>query len=117
MKYMGSKARVAKHILPIILKDRKPDQPYVEPMVGGANSIDKVDGIRIGGELNEYIAEMWIAFFLSLLLAPLFFGINGVETDTFQNVNVVLCFTLLAIVRGYIVRRVFNKIQALRGKG
>lgn len=60
MKYMGSKARVAKHILPIILKDRKPNQPYVEPMVGGANSIDKVGGVRIGGELNEYIAAMWV---------------------------------------------------------
>ena len=60
MKYMGSKARIAKYILPIILKDRKKGQTYVEPMVGGANCIDKVDGIRIGGESNEYIAEMWI---------------------------------------------------------
>lgn len=29
MKYMGSKERIAKHILPIILKDRKPEQWYV----------------------------------------------------------------------------------------
>ena len=61
MKYMGSKARIAKHILPIILKDRKEGQCYVEPFVGGANMIDKVDGWRIGGEFNEYIAEMWKA--------------------------------------------------------
>lgn len=59
MKYMGSKARIAKHILPIILKDRKEGQCYVEPFVGGANMIDKVDGWRIGGEFNRYIAEMW----------------------------------------------------------
>ena len=59
MKYMGSKARIAKHILPIILKDRKEGQWYVEPFVGGANMIDKVDGNRIGGEYNKYIAEMW----------------------------------------------------------
>lgn len=59
MKCMGSKARIAKHILPIILKDRKEDQCYVEPFVGGANMIDKVDGWRIGGEFNRYIAEMW----------------------------------------------------------
>ncbi len=59
MKYMGSKARIAKHILPIILKDRKEGQWYVEPFVGGANMIDKVDGNRIGGEFNRYIAEMW----------------------------------------------------------
>ena len=44
MKYMGSKNRIAKHILPIILKDRKENQYYVEPFVGGANMIDKVQG-------------------------------------------------------------------------
>ncbi len=61
MKYMGSKNRIAKHILPIILKDRKPNQYYVEPFVGGANMIDKVDGYCLGGEYNKYIAYMWIA--------------------------------------------------------
>jgi len=36
MKYMGSKKRHAKELLPIILKDRQPGQWYVEPFVGGA---------------------------------------------------------------------------------
>ena len=53
MKYMGSKARIAKYLLPIILKDRKEGQWYVEPFVGGANMIDKVEGKRIGADLNE----------------------------------------------------------------
>lgn len=61
MKYMGSKARHAKHILPIILKDRKPDQWYVEPFVGGANVIDKVDGKRIGADINYYVIVMLYA--------------------------------------------------------
>ncbi len=62
MKYMGSKARFAKDILPIILKDRKGDwQYYVEPFVGGANTIDKVGGNRIGNDLNQYLISMWIA--------------------------------------------------------
>lgn len=61
MKYLGSKNRIAKEILPIILKGRKDNQYYVEPFVGGANLIDKVDGLRIGGEYNKYIAEMWVA--------------------------------------------------------
>ena len=34
MKYMGSKNRHSKQILPIILKDRSPEQWYVEPFVG-----------------------------------------------------------------------------------
>lgn len=57
MKYMGSKNRIAKDILPIILKDRKPNQYYVEPFVGGANIIDKVAGNRIGADSSKYVIE------------------------------------------------------------
>lgn len=57
MKYMGSKARIAKHLLPIIIKDRKEGQWYVEPFVGGANMIDKVDGNRIGADVNQYLIK------------------------------------------------------------
>lgn len=53
MKYQGSKNRIAKHILPIMLKDRKEGQYWVEPFVGGANIIDKVTGNRIGADANE----------------------------------------------------------------
>ena len=60
MKYMGSKARIAKHLLPIILKDRKEGQWYVEPFVGGANMIDKVDGNRIGADSNESVIDALI---------------------------------------------------------
>lgn len=55
MKYMGSKARFAKHILPIVLKGRKENQYYVEPFVGGGNMIDKVDGLRIGADFNKHV--------------------------------------------------------------
>lgn len=58
---MGSKSRIAKEILPIILKDRKPEQWYVEPFVGGCNSLDKVDGNRIASDTNKYIISMWKA--------------------------------------------------------
>lgn len=59
MKYMGSKNRIAKEILPIILKDRKENQWYVEPFVGGANIIDKVDGNRIGADINKYLIALY----------------------------------------------------------
>ena len=58
MKYMGSKRLIAKDILPIILKNRKPGQYYVEPFVGGANSISKVDGLRIGSDVNRYLIAL-----------------------------------------------------------
>lgn len=54
---MGSKNRIAKEILPIILKDRKPGQWYVETMVGGANLIDKVKEPRMGADINPYLIE------------------------------------------------------------
>lgn len=61
MKYMGSKARHAKELLPIILANRVEGQWYVEPFVGGANMIDKVGGKRLGSDINEYLIAMWQA--------------------------------------------------------
>lgn len=55
---MGSKNRIAKYLLPIILKDRKENQYYVEPFVGGANMIDKVDGNRIGADVNKDLINL-----------------------------------------------------------
>ena len=60
MKYMGSKNRIAKEILPIMLKERK-QRTWVEPFVGGANIIDKVDGVRIGNDNQEYVIALYKA--------------------------------------------------------
>lgn len=48
MKYQGSKRLIIKKILPFLLEGRKPGQYYVEPFVGGGNSIMHVTGKRIG---------------------------------------------------------------------
>lgn len=61
MKYMGSKNRIAKHILPIMLKYRTPEMTWVEPFVGGANMIDKVEGKRIGADFNKYLIALFTA--------------------------------------------------------
>ena len=58
MKYMGSKNRIAKHILPIMLEEaeKKGITTWIEPFVGGANVIDKVPEAfeRIGYDLNPH---------------------------------------------------------------
>ena len=59
MKYMGSKNRIANEILPIILKDRQPNQYYIEPFCGGLGTFDKVTGNRIGIDKNKYLIAMW----------------------------------------------------------
>lgn len=61
MIYMGSKNRIAKHILPIMLENRNSAQYWVEPFVGGGNIIDKVSGKRIGSDINKYVIEALIA--------------------------------------------------------
>ena len=59
MKYMGSKNRIAKEILPIILKNRKESQWYIEPFCGGLGTFDKVNGNRIASDKNKYLIAMW----------------------------------------------------------
>ena len=65
MKYMGSKRRIAKHILPIMLEAARLEgvTTWVEPFVGGANMIDKVPPTfkRIGSDLNAHTIGALIA--------------------------------------------------------
>jgi len=58
---MGSKRRLAPELMKIVLKNRKENQYYVEPFMGGCNMLSEVTGNRIGNDYNEYIAEMWNA--------------------------------------------------------
>lgn len=61
MRYMGSKRSIAKEYLPFLMQFRRPDQVWVEPFMGGCNSIDKVPGRRIGNDLHPQLVIMWKA--------------------------------------------------------
>lgn len=62
MKYMGSKSRIAKDIVPIIqsyIDNSGSVETYWEPFVGGANIIDKIKcQYRIGSDLNRYLIAL-----------------------------------------------------------
>lgn len=61
MKYMGSKSRIAKYIVPIIQKfiDDNESELFIEPFVGGANVIDKIRcETKIGSDLNRYLIAL-----------------------------------------------------------
>lgn len=61
MQYMGSKARFAKYIVPILQKciDDNNVENYYEFFVGGANIIDKIQcRNRIGTDKNKYLIEL-----------------------------------------------------------
>lgn len=58
---MGSKSRIAKYIVPIIQNyiDSNNITKYVEPFVGGANVIDKINcKERYGFDKNKYLIEL-----------------------------------------------------------
>jgi DNA adenine methylase len=48
--------------LPLILKDRKPEQYYVEPFCGSCSVIQQVDNPRIAADKHYYLIELlkWI---------------------------------------------------------
>lgn len=57
---MGSKARICKNILPLILRDKEKHEVYIEPFAGGMNTICEVSGIRrIASDVNPYLISMW----------------------------------------------------------
>lgn len=65
MKYLGSKNRIFKFILPIMLKEAKENDinTWIEPFVGGGNMIDKVplSFKRVGGDINPHAIQALIA--------------------------------------------------------
>lgn len=62
MKYLGSKNRIAKHILPIIERHNE-ECIYIEPFVGGANMIDKITKYsrKLGTDTNSDLIAMFNA--------------------------------------------------------
>lgn len=61
MKYMGSKSRIAKYIVPIIQRyiDENNITKYWEPFVGGANVIDKIRcDCKVGSDKNRYLIAL-----------------------------------------------------------
>lgn len=61
MVYQGSKNRLTKYIVPIIQKeiDKNNISTYIEPFVGGANVIDKINcENRIGSDVNEELIAL-----------------------------------------------------------
>lgn len=72
MRYMGGKSYYKKELLPIILKDRKPGQWYVEPFVGGCNIFDDVPEPKIGADAHFYLIELWKAVSAGEFSAPEF---------------------------------------------
>lgn len=62
MKYMGSKSKIAKYIVPLIqneIDDKKIDT-YIEPFCGGCNIIDSIHcNNRIASDKQKYLIALF----------------------------------------------------------
>ena len=59
--------------------------------------------------LTEAIINTFIGFVIAFISQLVFFPIVGIEANLEQNFILTVLFTLVSIIRTYIVRRYFNK--------
>lgn len=57
MKYMGSKRRIVKDILPIILQHKHENQTFYDICCGSCKIVEKVSGKRVAVDINPYLIE------------------------------------------------------------
>jgi uncharacterized membrane protein YbhN (UPF0104 family) len=60
--------------------------------------------------LIESIAQTLIGLFTSILIQFVLYPIMGIPVTIFQNIIITLVFFIVSIVRGYLVRRLFDKL-------
>ena len=61
--------------------------------------------------LIEIIISTAIGFVVSLISTFVLFPIVGINSTSSKNVVVTIFFTVISIVRGYFVRRIFNNFK------
>lgn len=59
----------------------------------------------------ETLVSVAVGFVLSLALQVVLMRFYGVEHDLARDLQITLAFTFLSILRGYVLRRVFNRLQ------
>lgn len=66
------------------------------------------------GSLVEALVNTLVGFITTMLVYPVINWICGIEMDAGQATLSVILFTLVSIVRGYIVRRAFNNMAGIK---
>lgn len=59
--------------------------------------------------LTEAVINTFIGFVIAFISQLVFFPIVGIDVTLGQNLILTVLFTLVSIVRTYIIRRYFNK--------
>lgn len=56
----------------------------------------------------EANTNVFIGFFISLTAGFVIYPCFNVEVHPVKNIGITLCFTVISIIRSYLVRRYFN---------
>ncbi len=59
--------------------------------------------------LIESITNTLVGFIVSLLIQLIIYPTMGIPVTFTQNIVITFIFTLASILRGYVVRRMFNR--------
>lgn len=58
----------------------------------------------------EAITNTAVGFIISLAATFVIFPVVGVQSTGLKNIVITLFFTVISILRGYVLRRFFNKL-------
>ncbi len=60
--------------------------------------------------LLESLANVIVGLLMSFLTQLIIYPILGIEVSLNQNIIITAVFFIISFVRGYVIRRIFNKI-------
>lgn len=66
------------------------------------------------GSAVEAIANVVVGIIVSLISQLVIFGAYGIHLSLTENIQMVGYFTLISLVRSYLLRRLFNRWHAKR---
>tara|TARA_R110000744_G_scaffold16476_1_gene45392 strand:+ start:1358 stop:1570 length:213 start_codon:yes stop_codon:yes gene_type:complete len=59
----------------------------------------------------EVIANTVVGFIISVGVSVLLFPLMGIPVTFGENLGITLIFTVISLVRSFVMRRIFNKIH------
>lgn len=59
--------------------------------------------------LTETVISTLVGLIVSLLTQIAVFPLYGMDVNLNQNIQITIIFTVVSIIRGYLIRRYFNK--------
>tara|TARA_R110000803_G_scaffold210835_1_gene284191 strand:+ start:57891 stop:58103 length:213 start_codon:yes stop_codon:yes gene_type:complete len=63
--------------------------------------------------LKESLLNVLIGFTISLMASFIIFPLFNMESSVLKNIGTTICFTIVSLMRSYLIRRYFNNKEKL----